>query len=81
MKWDIVILAVGVVAEVLVNGGVNLFVFVVWNWMTQRKTALLSSCTYVTFLINYLSFNLKLFFYCLYPYVSFFLKNSTIDIF
>lgn len=29
MKWDIVILAVGVVAEVLVNGGVNLFVFVV----------------------------------------------------
>lgn len=57
MKWDIVILAVGVVAEVLVNGGVNLFVFVVWNWMTQRKTALLSSRTYVTFLINYLSFN------------------------
>lgn len=73
MKWDIVILAVGVVAEVLVNGGVNLFVFVVWNWMTQRKTALLSSCTYVTFLINYLSFNLKII-YLLFISLSFFLK-------
>lgn len=73
MKWDIVILAVGVVAEVLVNGGVNLFVFVVWNWMTQRKTALLSSRTYVTFLINYLSFNLKII-YLLFISLSFFLK-------